>query len=77
MARSFDGVSRTISVILTGLVSVVVRFRWRSVRYVALLLGSLHVRGGYLRMFSGLSEDQRAGPSAAASILRAPVGARL
>ena len=74
MARSFDGVSRTISVIPTGPVygraSILLR------RILALLRRSLVVRGALLRVFSGLSEDQRAGLSATASILRAPVCAR-
>ena len=34
-------------------------------------------RGALLQVFSGLSEDERAGLSASASILRAPVCARL
>ena len=54
---------------------MILPFGLRSVCYVALLLGSLDVRGALLRMFSGLSKDHhRAGLSAAASILRAAVG---
>ena len=85
VARSFDGVSRANSV-PTGPVVVLV---YSATSHCCALLsvercsGSwsvASVRGALLRRFSGLSEDQRAGLCATASILYsilAPVCARL
>ena len=75
MARSFDGVSRSTSLPTGpgGHASILLRriAASRCSWSVAPVCGAL------LRWFLGLSEDQRVGLSATASILQAPVCARL